>query len=96
MKRTATALALISLTLLADLARAGEETIRLKDAPGRDLTAGRCSVCHSLDYIQMNAVVMNRISWEKSIRKMIDKFGAPVSEEEAHDILEYLAKNYSS
>jgi hypothetical protein len=44
----------------------------------------------------MNAVVMNRASWDKTIRKMIDKFGAPISEQEAQDILEYLSKHYSS
>jgi len=90
------ALALVPLLLFAGLAQAGEETIRLEQAPGRDLTAGRCAVCHSLDYIQMNAVVMNRASWDKTIRKMIDKFGAPISEQEAQDILEYLSKHYSS
>lgn len=96
MKRTAVALALVPLTLLAGLAQAGEETIRLKDAPGREFTAARCTVCHSLDYIPMNAVVMDRAGWEKSIHKMIDRFGAPISEEEARNILEYLAKHYSS
>lgn len=44
----------------------------------------------------MNAVVMDRAGWEKSIHKMIDRFGAPISEEEARNILEYLAKHYSS
>ena len=96
MKRTAAALAWVPLTLLAGLAQAGEETIRLKDAPGRELTAARCTVCHSLDYIPMNAVVMDRAGWGKIIHKMIDRFGAPISEEEAKRIQEYLARHYSS
>lgn len=95
MKRTAIALAFIPLTQLAGLAQAGEETIRLKDAPGHELTAARCIVCHSLDYIQMNAVMMDRASWEKTVRKMIDRFGAPIPEEETRQILDYLAKHYS-
>ncbi len=69
--------------------------MELKNAAGGDLTATRCVICHSLDYIQMNAAVMDRPGWEKSIRKMIDRFGAPVTEEEAREILEYLSTNYS-
>ena len=96
MKRTAAAVACISVMLLGSLAHAGEETIRLKEAPGRDLTSGRCIVCHSLDYIEMNAVVMDRPGWERTIRKMIDRFGAPISEREVQEILEYLTQHYSS
>jgi sulfite dehydrogenase (cytochrome) subunit B len=84
------------LLFLASLAQAGEETIRLKDAAARDLTAARCAMCHSLDYIQMNAAVMDRPAWEKSVLKMIDRFGAPVSDDEAKQIVDYLAKHYSS
>jgi hypothetical protein len=79
----------------AGMACAGEETVRLKDGAGRELTAARCVICHSLDYIPMNAAVMDRPAWERSIRKMIDRFGAPVSEDEAHQILDYLAQQYS-
>lgn len=96
MRRTAVSLALTLSMALAGVARAGEESIRLKDAPGRELTAARCVICHSLDYIQVNGAVMDRAGWEKSVRKMIDRFGAPISEEEARNILEYLAKHYSS
>ena len=75
--------------------RAGEETLRLKEAPGRDLTQGRCAVCHSLDYIPGNAPVMDRAAWGKSIQKMRDRFGAPVTDAEAQQILDYLAANYA-
>lgn len=75
---------------------AGEETIRLKEGAGRDVTAARCGTCHSLDYIQMNAPLMNEAAWEKNMRKMIDTFGAPVDEEDARRILTYLSEYYSS
>jgi cytochrome c5 len=77
-------------------ATAGEESLRLIDGPGRDLTAITCVTCHSLDYIPMNAPVMSRASWEKSIHKMIDKFGAPIRPEDVEQILDYLAAHYSS
>jgi sulfite dehydrogenase (cytochrome) subunit B len=75
-------------------AAADEESIKLQDAPGRDLVVARCSVCHSVDYLQMNAPTLDRAGWEKSVRKMIDQFGAPISEADAKSIVDYLAANY--
>jgi sulfite dehydrogenase (cytochrome) subunit B len=76
-------------------ALAGEESIHLIDAPGRDLTATSCVTCHSLDYIPMNAPLMSRASWEKTVHKMIDKFGAPIRPEDVDQILAYLTSHYS-
>jgi mono/diheme cytochrome c family protein len=76
-------------------AAAAEDRIQLIDAPGRELTAESCGSCHSLDYIQMNAPLMNRGSWEKSVHKMIDKFGAPIRPEDVEQIIAYLAANYA-
>ncbi len=73
---------------------ASEQSVQLQDAPGRDLVVARCSVCHSVDYVQMNAPVFDRTGWQKSVRKMIDQFGAPISEDDANRIVEYLANNY--
>ena len=84
----------LSLTTMG-IATAGEEAIRLKEATGRELTAARCAICHSLDYIPMNAPVMDRAGWERSVRKMVDRFGAPASEEEVRQILDYLTQQYS-
>jgi hypothetical protein len=74
--------------------RAGEESIRLLDGPGRVETAAACAMCHSLDYIEMNAPVLDRAGWEKSVRKMIDRFGAPIPEQDLQRIVEYLGQNY--
>jgi hypothetical protein len=43
----------------------------------------------------MNAAVMSRGSWEKTVRKMIDKFGAPIRQEDVAEILDYLTAHYS-
>ena len=43
------------LTFFAATATAGENQILLKDRPGRDQVIANCSLCHSLDYITMNA-----------------------------------------
>jgi hypothetical protein len=78
----------------ANVAVAGEEAIKLHDAPDRDLVMARCSTCHSVDYVQMNAPVFDRPGWQKSVRKMIDAFGAPISEDDARRIVEYLGTHY--
>jgi hypothetical protein len=43
----------------------------------------------------MNAPVMSRGMWEKTIHKMIDKFGAPIRPEDVEQILAYLTAHYS-
>jgi cytochrome c5 len=89
------ALLLVFAGLCASFAAyAGEDEIKLQDAPDRDLVVARCSVCHSVDYVQMNAPVFDRAGWEKSVRKMIDTFGAPISADDAKRIVEYLGNNY--
>jgi mono/diheme cytochrome c family protein len=83
--------------MLARLAAAAdsESAIRLKDGPGRELTAGHCALCHSLDYIPANAAAMDRAGWQKTLQKMRERFGAPLSDEEARAILDYLATRYA-
>jgi sulfite dehydrogenase (cytochrome) subunit B len=96
MRRAVERMALGACALLACAgALAGEESIQLIDAPGRDLTATSCVTCHSLDYIPMNAPLMSRASWEKTVHKMIDKFGAPIRPEDVEQILAYLTAHYS-
>ena len=94
------ALATVAILLLASstprVAAAGEETIELTDAPGREITAASCAICHSLDYLPMNAAVMNRAAWDKSIHKMVDRFGAPISAENLQVILDYLSLHYAA
>jgi hypothetical protein len=97
-KPLALALLVLALPLAAAAAEsweAQETAVQLKDAPGRDLTTGRCIICHSLEYIPANAPAMNRAAWQKTIQKMKDRFGAPISDEEAKTILDYLDGSYS-
>jgi sulfite dehydrogenase (cytochrome) subunit B len=84
-----------ALTLIWALASADEDAIRLRDGNARDLTAARCAICHSVDYIESNAPVLDRAGWQKEIQKMRDRFGAPITDEEARQILDYLAGSYA-
>lgn len=76
-------------------APADEDAIHLRDGNGRDLTASRCAICHSLDYIPGNAPVMDRSGWQKTVQKMRERFGAPLTDQEAQQILDYLAGSYA-
>jgi hypothetical protein len=72
-----------------------EASIQLKAGEGRDLTTGRCILCHSLEYIPANAPAMDRAGWQKTVQKMREKFGAPITDEEAKTIIDYLSANYA-
>jgi hypothetical protein len=73
---------------------AGEDQVALKDGPGRDVVEANCIMCHSLDYIPMNSVFLDRKGWEASVNKMIKVMGAPIRSEDVPAIVEYLARNY--
>ena len=96
MSRRAAGLALGACLALCGARVLGDEgSIQLADGPGRELTSGACVTCHSLDYIPMNAPVMGRGAWEKTVHKMIDKYGAPIRHEDVDAIIAYLSANYS-
>ncbi|HEY1459159.1 MAG TPA: cytochrome c [Casimicrobiaceae bacterium] len=83
-----------SLLLVAGLAIAAEQRIVLKDGPGRDKVEANCGSCHSIDYIVTNSPFMNRQVWDAEVTKMIKAFGAPISDADAKEISEYLARSY--
>ena len=87
---------LLTLTalLVSSSALADESQVKLKEAPGKDLVQGRCIMCHSLDYIPMNSVFLDRKGWEASVAKMIKVMGAPIPDEDVPKIVDYLTTNY--
>ncbi len=82
------------LLLVAGIVAAAEQRIVLKEGPGRDKVEANCASCHSIDYIVGNSPFMNRQVWDAEVTKMIKAFGAPISDGDAKEIVEYLAKNY--
>ena len=87
-------LLLTSLLLAAGVVIAAEQRVALKDGPGRDKVEANCAACHSLDYILGNSPFMNRTVWDAEVTKMIKAFGAPISDADAKEIVDYLTKNY--
>ena len=82
------------LTFFAATATAGENQILLKDRPGRNQVIAQCSICHSLDYITMNAKILDRADWEKTVGKMINVMGTSINDVDKQTIIDYLAQNY--
>lgn len=78
----------------ASAAAADEAGMKLKQAPGADITAAHCGACHSLDYILMNSF-LEAAKWNVEVAKMIKAYNAPISPEEAKTIENYLKENYS-
>ena len=83
------ALAVIATTVIAS-----EQKVDLKPAPGRDKVVASCGTCHSLDYIRINAPFMNRQTWTAEVNKMINAFAAPIAQNDAAAIIDYLTVNY--
>lgn len=61
---------------------------------GRELFIARCTVCHSIDYVEMHARFGTRALWEAEVTKMRNAFKAPIADEEVQEILSYLERAY--
>ena len=81
---------------LARVAHTDEATLKLKDAPDAALVVSKCSICHSVDYIQMNAPFMKRVGWEAEVGKMVKVMGAPLDEADVARVVDYLTQQYGS
>ena len=61
---------------------------------GREIFVARCTSCHSIDYVEMHARLGTRALWEAEVAKMRNAFKAPMSDEDARQILDYLERQY--
>jgi mono/diheme cytochrome c family protein len=95
-RKTAGAALALALMLASLPAKSEEQPIDLKNASGKDVVEGNCGSCHSLDYIQMNSPFLDSMKWEIIVSKMIKIFKAPIAEDDAKKIVDYLSKNYGS
>ncbi|MDP3838333.1 MAG: cytochrome c [Methylococcales bacterium] len=86
---------ILLLSVFTGVAAADENAIVLKNGQGKELVSSQCAMCHSLDYITMNATILDRAGWEKTVSKMITMINAPINETDKKIIVDYLVKNYS-
>ncbi len=70
-------------------------TTDLKPGEGKATVNIYCIMCHSLDYITMQPD-FSRAQWAGTVNKMIKTFGAPVNDENAKIIINYLATQYGT
>ncbi len=65
----------------------------LKPGPGVEKARANCVACHSTDYI-VRQPGSDEKRWEQEVRKMVEVFGAPISEPDAREIVRYLTSAY--
>jgi hypothetical protein len=70
-------------------------TMTLKEGPGMDVTSRYCRICHSLDYITTQQK-FPKVKWQAEVTKMIKVYGAPISEDNAKIIADYIATYYGT
>lgn len=69
--------------------------VTLKPGAGLDKVSSLCNICHSLEYITMQPALPGA-TWSAEVNKMIKVMGAPISEEDAKIITEYLSAEYGT
>lgn len=81
----------VGITLPAETATLRESTL-----PGYTLAQQKCSICHSVDYIDFQPPGMNLEQWTAEMTKMQHSYGAPIDEDEIKSIGAYLAVAYGT
>lgn len=71
------------------------ETGSFKLAPGAEIANGQCLTCHSVEYVSTQPP-MPRPFWAASVKKMMDKYSAPVPAEQVEPLVDYLVVNYGA
>ena len=71
-----------------------EETTRFLPGQDAEMAEVNCVACHSVDYVKMQAPRKGKAFWTTEVNKMIKVFGAPIEQEDAAKIADYLAATY--
>jgi cytochrome c5 len=72
-----------------------ETRVELAPGEGKVKVETFCNICHSLDYITMQPK-FSRAQWTATTTKMIKVMGAPISEDDAKVIVDYLVASYGT
>ena len=62
--------------------------------PGADAINNNCLVCHSEDHV-LNQPFLSKEKWQEVVQKMITAYKAPISPDDAKQIVDYLVKTKS-
>jgi mono/diheme cytochrome c family protein len=82
--------------LLAAPGALADEPVALKSGPGLDAVQASCATCHTLNYIRMNSVFLTPDAWKAEVTKMRTALGAPIDDDTAASIIQYLSASYAA
>jgi cytochrome c len=71
------------------------ETAAFKPGAGGQMAKAQCLTCHSADYVSMQPP-KGLDFWQAEVKKMKDKYGAPIPAEEMDNLAAYLAGTYGT
>jgi sulfite dehydrogenase len=71
------------------------ETAVFKAGPGVEIANGQCLTCHSVEYVATQPT-LPRAFWASSVKKMREKYGAAIPEEQVERLLDYLTTHYGT
>lgn len=71
-----------------------DATLTYRPGPGMETAQSNCLTCHSSDYVSTQPPNRGKAFWEAEVTKMVKAYHAPISDEDAKIIVEYLAKTY--
>ena len=71
------------------------ETGVFKPGKNVEIANGQCLVCHSVEYISTQPALA-RPFWAGSVKKMREKYGAAIPEDQVEPLLDYLTVHYGS
>ena len=86
----------IPVLLLGPAALAEDAPMPLKKGAGDEVTGAYCNACHTSDYIAMNSPFLTPDQWKAEVAKMRSAFAAPIDNDVAATISDYLAANYAA
>ncbi|MGO9611644.1 MAG: c-type cytochrome [Dissulfurispiraceae bacterium] len=69
--------------------------VELDAGEGKDATERYCGICHSLDYITTQPK-LSKAQWTATVNKMVKVMGAPIPDNEARRIIDYLDVFYGT
>src|SRR5581483_9553377 len=69
------------------------ETASFKPVPGAEIANAQCLTCHSMEYV-LTQPPLTRTYWASAVKKMREKFGAVIPEDQIEPLIKYLTENY--
>jgi sulfite dehydrogenase len=72
-----------------------QETATFKSTPGFEFANGQCLTCHSVEYVTTQPP-MPQAFWAAEVKKMRDKYGAALPDDQIEWLVSYLTQSYGT